>query len=315
MTTATTSTTPASSDPRLWTARDAIAEAFRKPRFAERAAYRAELFRLARHQVPDLTDADLDAALRAMVAAGNIQARKVNGKTMYHYTHFWQRQDEEARRALPPAFKPNNHRPHSDIWQDADYDTLAVLDKKPWGGTVTIELFDGNSRAKGTGATVREAYRAAWRQMRLSRHTVPDLLRERAGLRRMLDQAERKIAADGALQVWLYDEMGRLRARNVELALENEELTRKNEELIRKNEELARTNEEFQREAVGESLANDLTAIIAALTAERDQLRQQVERLQIEQVYLRQQAEEAWEKLDDLQAAQAREEESERLPF
>jgi regulator of replication initiation timing len=66
---------------------------------------------------------------------------------------------------------------------------------------------------------------------------------------------------------------------------------------------------------VGESLGDDLAAIIASLTAERDQLRQQVERLQHDNVYLRQQAEEAWERLADLQAAQAREEESERLPF
>lgn len=223
MTTATTSTTPASSDPRLWTARDAIAGAFRKPRFAERAAYRAELFRLARHEVPDLTDADLDAALRAMVAAGNIQARKVNGKTMYHYTHFWQRQDEEARRALPPAFRPNfrNNTSGLGLWQDPDQThTLATLDSKPWGGTVTIELFEDNSRIKGTGPDAREAYQAAWRNLRLSRHTVPDLLRASAGLRRMLFQAERKIATDSCRIMRLASENEMLAAENARLQAE-----------------------------------------------------------------------------------------------
>lgn len=218
------------------------------------------------------------------------------------------------------AFNPRANVRHTlspldSAWRDRRTgETMALLARRD--GATHVALFGEDIvRVDGTGPDARSAYRAAWRNLRLHRHDPADLLRQIDGLERKLAIAERKIAADGALQVWLYDEMGRLRARNVELALENEELTRKNEELIRKNEELARTNEELQREAVGESLADDLTAIIAALTAERDSLRQQVERLQIEQVYLRQQAEEAWERLDDLQAAQAREEEWERLPF
>ncbi|GIV82087.1 MAG: hypothetical protein KatS3mg051_1441 [Anaerolineae bacterium] len=207
----TTNTVPA--DDSLWTARDAIAGAFRTPRFAQRAAYRAELFRLARRETLSLTDAELDAGLRAMIAAGSIQARKVNGKTMYHYADWWQRRDAEVHLVLPPAFRPNFRARIGGLWQDADQTrTLAVLDKRPWQAEYEITLYDEEKRAStGTGLTAREAYREACRQQRLSRHTVPDLLRQIDGLERKLAIAERKIAADGALQLWLYDEMERLR--------------------------------------------------------------------------------------------------------
>jgi hypothetical protein len=290
-TTSPTSTTPAISETRIWSARDAIAGAFRKPRFAQRPAWRAELFRLARHTVPDLTDAELDAALRAMIAAGNIQARQVNGKTMYHYTHYWQHQDEEARRALPPAFKPNVRS--LGLWHDdVRGKTLACVTDR--FSEVHVSLFDENGdRFIGSGPTTRAAYRAACREMRLARHTVPDLLRQVDGLQRTLASFERKVAADIALQGWLFEELGRLRARNAELTQENEEL---------------------KREAVGESLADDLVALIAALTDERDQLRQQVDVLNGTVASMKAALFEMGEQIDDLRAAQARDE-SELLPF
>ena len=220
MTTATittTSTTPAVREGRVQIAREALVDAFRKPRFAQRAAYRAELFRLARHSVCDLTDAELDAGLRAMVAAGNVQARKVNGKTMYHYTYFWERAKQEARRkAMPPAFRPNSYS--NGLWQDPDQThTLATVARpllsRQDGAQVVVTLFADGQLVDGAGADVRSAYREACRQQRLARHTVPDLLRQVHGLQRNLAIAERKIAADIGLQLWLYEEMGRLRAR------------------------------------------------------------------------------------------------------
>ena len=68
-------------------ARDAIAGAL--GRFRYRAAFRAELEKLARREWPSLTRAAFLAALDAMIAAGNIEARKVEGRTRYHFTAWW----------------------------------------------------------------------------------------------------------------------------------------------------------------------------------------------------------------------------------
>lgn len=300
MTTATittTSTTPAVREGRVQIAREALVDAFRKPRFAQRAAYRAELFRLARHSVSDLTDAELDAGLRAMVAAGNVQARKVNGKTMYHYTYFWDRAEQEARRkAMPPAFRPNTY--NNNTWFDPDGQKLVWVGRPLYsardGALMTVVLYEeGEQEITAYAPTVREAYREACRQQRLARHTVPDLLRQVHGLQRNLAIAERKIAADIGLQLWLYEEMGRLRARNAELERENAEL---------------------RREAAGESLADDLVAIIAALTAERDALRAENGQLRYDMGCMKAEIEQLGSELDALRAFQSRQE-REQPPF
>jgi len=271
-------TTTVISEGRLWIARDALAGGL--GRFRNRPAYRAELFKAARREAPFLTSAELDAGLQAMLAAGNVQARKVNGRTMYHYADFWQRADEEARqaarRALPPVFKPNVRA--AGVWFDhAQTRTLAEVSVD---GIVHVTLFDEERHYHtGTGPTVREAYRAAWRAQRLARHTVPALLRERAGLRRMYDQALRKVAMDEALK-----------------------------------RRLTQENEELRRAAADKGQADDLVAIIAALIAERDALRAEVERLQYLVVDTSKQAIAAWEELDSLKASLVQEE-GELLPF
>lgn len=321
ITTITTSTTPAVREGRVRLAREAIADAFRKPRFAQRAAYRAELFRLARHSVPDLTDAELDAGLRAMVAAGNLQARKVNGKTMYHYTSFWERAAEEARRALPPAFKPNSKG--DGLWLGPDRHTLAMVARPLLScqneAQVVVTLFVDGQKVDGEGVDVRSAYREACRQQRLARHDIADLLRQVDGLQRSLDTAMRKIASDGALQLRLYaqiDELKNALGHELQDALVslNRGIAEELSQLRARVAELERENEELRRETAGESLGDDLAAIVAALTTERDNLRAENSQLRYDMGCMKAEIEELGSELDALRAFQSRQE-SEQPPF
>lgn len=116
--------------------------------------------------------------------------------------------------------------PTDHLWRDRQTGEMTTLLIRRDGRYYVALFGESVIRADGLGDSAREAYRQAYRQQRLARHSVPDLLRERAGLHRMLVQAQRKVAALGALQLQLYDEMGRLRARNAELERELERCQR-----------------------------------------------------------------------------------------
>lgn len=90
---------PIVSESRLWTARDALAGALQSSRTAR---FRAELFKRARRELSSLTDEELNAALAAMTEAGNIEARQVNGRTMYWHPEMWERYS-----GLPEASSPS----------------------------------------------------------------------------------------------------------------------------------------------------------------------------------------------------------------
>lgn len=77
----------APADNQVAIARDAIAGAL--GRFRYRPAFRAELEKTARREWPNLTRAAFLAALDAMLAAGNVEARKVDGRTRYQFAGWW----------------------------------------------------------------------------------------------------------------------------------------------------------------------------------------------------------------------------------
>lgn len=128
---------------------------------------------------------------------------------------------------LPPAFMPNQVERKQNLDKPSGFDCetawTATGDGYRFalcstnGHTTYIRLYTGEARGDGFGKSAREAYRAAWREQRLARYDAAALLRERAGLRRMLRQAERKIAADGARLLTLADEAAALKARVAEL--------------------------------------------------------------------------------------------------
>lgn len=99
----------------------------------------------------------------------------------------------------------------------------------PW--MVVLRSQEENERKLhfGFGKTPREAYRVACHAQRLAAHDVEQLLRERVGLRRMLRDAERKIAADSVQTLNLHNKIEQLHARIG--ALEND--------IVKKNQRIA----------------------------------------------------------------------------
>lgn len=144
---------------------------------------------------------------------------------------------ERPALGIPPAFAPNTILDHDPenldvLWKTVrgwrrGVRTLAGLGRysgpldgsQPW----RIYLYAPGHDAKpdtvhfGFGQTPRDAYRAACREQRLAQHDTADLLVKLAGKQRMLEQALRKIAADGARMTALYNEAGELKARIADL--------------------------------------------------------------------------------------------------
>jgi prefoldin subunit 5 len=76
--------------------------------------------------------------------------------------------------------------PLNAFWRDKNNgEALALLTLRD--GKVHVALFNEDViRVNGSGLTAREAYREAWRELRLRRHDPADLLRQIADLRRAL---------------------------------------------------------------------------------------------------------------------------------
>ena len=70
------------------------------------------------------------------------------------------------------------------IWYDSSREQLA--DTLHDTGKVYVTLFDRDEVYAGAATTVRDAYREAYRRLRLGRHDTVDLLRERAALRAII---------------------------------------------------------------------------------------------------------------------------------
>lgn len=85
----------------------------------------------------------------------------------------------------------NSHEKHpwGTVWYDSHGERIA--DTLHDTGKVYLTLFDRDEVYAGAATTVRDAYREAYRRLRLGRHDTAKLLRERAALQAAIAKQER----------------------------------------------------------------------------------------------------------------------------
>jgi|GEM_PF-6518255 len=139
---------------------------------------------------------------------------------------------------LPPAWTPNRVERRRDLAKLTGYDRETTWtapgddDRFAFsstnGHTTFVRLYAGEAKGSGFGDSARAAYREAYRELRLDGHDTADLLKERADLRRRLENVsahrDELLARSGTAQrashdivTALKDEVAALRGRIVEL--------------------------------------------------------------------------------------------------
>jgi len=144
---------------------------------------------------------------------------------------------------LPPAWTPNQVERRANLEKLTGYDRETTWtapgddDRFAFtstnGHTTFVRLYAGEAKGSGFGETARAAYREAYRELRLDGHDTADLLKERAGLQRQLENVSARrndlLARSGTAQrashdivTALKDEVATLRGRIVELEAERQ---------------------------------------------------------------------------------------------
>ncbi len=139
---------------------------------------------------------------------------------------------------LPPAWTPNRVERRRDLDKLTGYDRETVWtapgddDRFAFtstnGHTTFVRLYAGEAKGSGFGDSARAAYREAYRELRLDGHDTAGLLKERAGLRRQLENVsahrDELLARSGTAQRASHDvvaalknEVATLRGRIAEL--------------------------------------------------------------------------------------------------